>query len=1312
MNNLATYLPQDRRRALAQGKSLPDRAHGSVLFADISGFTPFTESLRHTYGPRRGAEELSKHLDAVYTALIAEVERYGGSVTGFAGDAITCWFNDKDEPAPPRAVACAVALQRAMQVFAEIALPNGETGRLTIKIGIATGEVRRLVVGDAAHYWLDVLAGETVNRTAVAEQLAFAPEILLDEKTTAALGDSITLNEWRTSGETGERFGVLGELTRVVEMSPVAPLPELAEEVTRPWLNPLVYERETTGHVLLQTDFRPCVALFVRFTGIDYEADTATDQLNQFIRPLQTILARYEGTLIDLTFGDKGSYVYINFGALSIHEDDARRAIKTALRLREVAQSLPFLEPLQIGITSGVMRTGAYGGITRRHYGALADEVNLAARLMSTAVAGEILVSEAVYQATRNDFLFEPQPWLNLKGKIAPITAYRLTAPQPTRPLLLHEPTYALPMVGREAELATIAQKLDLVAEGNAQIVSLVGEAGLGKSRLAAEVLQLAHGRGFASYGGACQSDGLNTPYLVWKQIWVSFFALETTQPPAAQIRHLREQVRRYASERENALPLLGRLLDLPIPDNSFTVGLEPKNRQTALHALLEDCLKRASQESPLLLLIEDLHWIDALSHDLLLELAQALSNFPIFFLTVYRPTELPRLQAPRLEARPNFTPITLSAFNETEARQIIQAKLNQLYPTQGRNVSPTLVQKLLTRAEGNPFYLEEVLNYLHGRGLDPRDATSWETELPDSLHALILSRLDQLQPSQQRTMRVASVIGRLFPVSWLIGYYPALGELPQVQADLAVLHDLDLTLLDSTEPEIAYLFKHIITHEVTYESLPYATRARLHEQLAHYLVEIQAPVDSIAYHYGQSNNTAQKIVYWQKAAEAAQANYANATALDYYEQLLGLLNTSPEMMPIYKQYGAVWERIGRFAEAEAAYRHALALAEEMADIEATAAIQCALGKLGQLSSQYEMALDWLTEAEKSYTAVGDQHGLVQVAAETGRTLYRQGLYEQSHARMSAALEMAHYNDDKRGLAQLYNNLAVLAFAQADMPTAQKHGQAAFALRRELGDKWGMAASLNNLGIIPWVLGDLTAAQELFAESLALKRQMGDKVGMANSLHNLGAVAYETHDYPTAQQFFEETLALRREIEDKVGLTHTLHSLGLLACDQGDLSLARAWHSEGLALAQAIGATPSIALELFGLGRVALMDAVANPTPDHIAEANRLLRESLLLRYEYGSHLSMASNLIALARLAVVVGQFTRAGQWLGTAVGILNTKQAKMREEVLNIYEQTIPLTRTALGKTAFEAAWAEGKAMGLEQAIAYALEQPTNDE
>ena len=168
---ITVYLPADRRLALARGTGLPDRAEGAALFADISGFTPLTEALTRTYGPRRGAEELTRHLNQVYDALIDEIDRQAGSVISFSGDAILCWF-DAAGPAPLRATACALAMQAAIQPFTSVALPSGETIRLAMKATVASGPVRRFLVGDPDIQLIDALAGATVARTAEAEHIA------------------------------------------------------------------------------------------------------------------------------------------------------------------------------------------------------------------------------------------------------------------------------------------------------------------------------------------------------------------------------------------------------------------------------------------------------------------------------------------------------------------------------------------------------------------------------------------------------------------------------------------------------------------------------------------------------------------------------------------------------------------------------------------------------------------------------------------------------------------------------------------------------------------------------------------------------------------------------------------------------------------------------------------------------------------------------------------------------------------------------------------------------------------------------------
>ena len=437
MNILQTYIPQDRLRALAYDEILPDRTSGTALFADISGFTPLTESLRHLLGQRRGAEELTKHLDTVYTALITEIERYGGSVIAFAGDAVTCWFDERtmdngqqtmvnDPSSAVYAVTCAFALQQVMQAFKAIALPNGTTTALALKVAVASGLARRFVVGDPSIHYLDALAGATVARTSTGEHLSERGDVLLDEATVNALGSSLTVHEWRTDPDSNERFIAVRKSDWQSDLQPslpASPTPELSLEQLRDWLHKAQIEREQS----FLTEFRPCVALFVRFMGIDYDSDSAESELDAFIRQMQTIVTRHAGTLMDINIGDKGSYAYVNFGALSAHEDDARRAVKTALELKQASEL-----QLQMGITQGVMRVGAYGGATRKMFGALGDDVNLAARLMTTASGGEILLSGHVHKAVTNDFVSEPRPPLPMKGKAEPLPVFAVTGGKTT----------------------------------------------------------------------------------------------------------------------------------------------------------------------------------------------------------------------------------------------------------------------------------------------------------------------------------------------------------------------------------------------------------------------------------------------------------------------------------------------------------------------------------------------------------------------------------------------------------------------------------------------------------------------------------------------------------------------------------------------------------------------------------------------------------------------------------------------------------------------------------------------------------------
>lgn len=421
---LSNYLPMDRRQALFRGETLPDRALGSALLADISGFTLLTAALAQELGLQRGAEELTRLLNEVYGALIAEVHGHRGSVIGFSGDAITCWLDGDDGL---RAVACGLAMQKAMGPFDAVQTPAGTAVSLAIKVALAAGPVRRFLVGDPGIQQIEVVAGRTLDLLAMAEHQATRGEVVAHSGLIDGTGASIGVAEWRTDAATGERFAVVAPLAATVPRQPWPELPpnSLSDEQCRPWLLPEVYQRLCSGCRQFLAELRPAVGLFLHFCGIDYDRDPqAGERLDAFVRWAQTIVQGQEGSLLQLTIGDKGSYLYAAFGAPVAHSDDEVRAVQAALALQSPPSELDFVTGIQIGLAKGRMRTGAYGSTAQRTYGVLGDKTNLAARLMQAA-AGGILCDEAVYEGARERFAFQELPPVWVKGRAEPIPVRR-----------------------------------------------------------------------------------------------------------------------------------------------------------------------------------------------------------------------------------------------------------------------------------------------------------------------------------------------------------------------------------------------------------------------------------------------------------------------------------------------------------------------------------------------------------------------------------------------------------------------------------------------------------------------------------------------------------------------------------------------------------------------------------------------------------------------------------------------------------------------------------------------------------------------
>lgn len=1148
--SLLAYVPMDRLRALSRGESLPERTQGSALFADISGFTPLTEALVRELGPQRGAEELTGFLNEVYDTLVDQLHHWGGSAIAFAGDAVTCWFDGDDGLS---AVACALSMQGAMGAFAAVTTPKGTVIELSMKAAVAVGPARRFLVGDPQSRVVEALAGATLERLAAAEHEANRGEVILAPCACSSLAERVEVADIRVADD-GRRFCVIRRLTvdpQTPELPDVA-IENLDEEEIRSWLLPAVYRRLDRGMGDFLAEIRETVAVFVRFSGIDYdEEEDAGEKLDAIIRAVQDIVDRYEGTMIDLNIGDKGSYLYVNFGAPLTHENNVARAASAALEMRDLPETLTFMDPLQIGVTQGRMRAGAYGGTAHRTYGVLGDAVNLSARLMMASQPGTVLASGKVQEQIAESFEWEILEPIRVKGKSEPQAVAVLKAVKPRIGMHLPDDVGAEPLVGRDEEVALLAEAMRGVLEGKGHIISIVGEAGLGKSRMVAKALSMARERGFEIYGGEAESHGVNSSYLVWHPIWRGILGVDPTRPQALQISRLRQRLGAVDENMVQRLPLLGPALQLSIKDNELTSGLDAKLRKSLLESLLVEILADKAAERPLLLVLEDCHWLDALSYDLMDEVARRIENLPVLIIRTYRDMGLEgEREAPASKlayhSSMELTPLTQDDLTKLAAMRLERIAAN------GRDAGATemLARRIAVQAEGNPFYLEELVNYVgsEASGVDADELS--DLALPSSLQGLVLSRLDQLAERPKTVLKVASVVGRVFHASWLKGIYPELGGTSEIVAYMQELCRQNFTVDDPSNGEDTYYFRNIITRGVIYDSLLHKMRTALHEKTGIFLEATYADepdqfLDLLAYHFDHSPNVDKRRYYLRRAGEFAQRTYANRAALSYYRKVLPLLPPE-DHIDILLRVGEVEKLVGQWNGAMEVFEEALTLSEATGHAKAIGRSYAAIAEMQRNKGNFAEAISSLEYARIAFDQINDQAGLAQVLQYSGIIAAQQGDLDEAEARFKESLEIRRAIDDQRGVANLLNNLMIIAEYRGELEIATSYQEEALAIRREVGDQRMIAISLSNLGNILQLRGELAAARERLEESIELQRGIGDRWYLGNALNNLGNVVRKQGSYREARQLYAESLAICRELGDGWATAYLLEDVGRL----------------------------------------------------------------------------------------------------------------------------------------------------------------------
>ena len=637
------------------------------------------------------------------------------------------------------------------------------------------------------------------------------------------------------------------------------------------------------------------------------------------------------------------------------------------------------------------------------------------------------------------------------------------------------------------------------------------------------------------------------------------------------------------SNPRSCCAPLLASLLDLPLADNDLTSQFDAKLRKTSLEGLLADALRARAAAEPLVLVLEDCHWLDPLSRDLLEVFARMLPALRVLIVVAYRPSG-DREGGVRIGELPYFEALPLAELVQDDAVALIRARL----ANGGMSTEPpaALVELVGRRAQGNPFYIEELLNFIASQGVDPRDERALaRLDLPETLHSLILSRVDKLAESPRQILKVASVVGRVFHSPLLPGVYPDLGTLDAVEERLRELDAVDLVKADEGT-ERTYLFKHVVTRDVAYESLPFAFRSLLHERVGDYVEEteedsIDRNLDLLAHHYWHSENRDKKREYLGRAGAAAQASYANASAIDYFERLAPLLSKGSRLDVLLK-LGKVLELVGHWQRAEQVDREALELAESLDDGLRRAACQTALAEVVRKQGRFPEAFELLNRAARGFAAFGDDGGVARVLHLTGTVAAQRGDYDKALTSYRKSLQIRERIGDKASMASLLSNLGVIAEYRGDYDGSRDFHERALALRESVGDRWAIGISMTNLGMIAVLQQRFDDARAWFEKSMRINREVGDTWMVANCNNNLGNATRGLGDYAAARVHYAESLRAYREYDDRWALAFLLEDVGVLAALRGDAASALELIGATDAIREAIGAprAPSLAQEL------------------------------------------------------------------------------------------------------------------------------------
>lgn len=1150
---LASYVPKlIQKRVVADPtpieSPLAEQFQAAVLFADISGFTLLTERLAER-GPS-GVEALARILNEYFGQLINIIHEYGGDVVKFAGDAvIAVWTIASDDGQADSATRADQwqwtmrAAECALKVREKLTNYKAEDQSLYLKLAVSMGDITSAHVGGVFNRWEFLLTGNPLVEVGIANNLAKAGEILVTPSAWKLIrNDSIAEPiefELKDTIAQGGRLNGLNKPSSIFN-SPEAPvIPSGVENSLRPYIPGAIINRLTAGQSSWIAELRRVTVLFINLPDLDQH--TKLELAQQITKLLQRSIYRYEGSINKINVDDKGITLVAALGLPPFsHEDDPARGVLAALTIRRELKALNVRS--FIGVATGRIFCGSVGNETRREYTTIGDAVNLSARLMAAAGMQDelaarygvpILCDRATYDSAKDAVEFQTLAPQQVKGRNEPVEAFH---PLEGKKSVIRPKAE---LIGRQEEKIMLAHALQELSRGTLnQTIIFSGDAGIGKSRLFEDLIRQAETLRVKTFHGEGDSIEKNSPYHAWRAMFHAMLGLDELiakqELSGADRVAIQSKIEAKLNEVESDLaryaPLLDVLLPIPISDNELTSAMTGEIRAGNTREVLTRLLGHAAQGAPLLIVMEDLQWFDSASWALLADAQQKVKPLLLALNTRPLPEPAPQTFKQILET-PQTQLIRLEAMSLDDVESLVCQRLGV------RSIPSAIGRLVREKSEGNPFFAEELAHALRDTGLvivdgyEARVNTQFtnfdDLVLPDTLQAAITNRIDSLDPSQQLTLKVASVIGRIFTLRLLQAVYPIDSDKPALPNYMDALTRLSLTLIESEAPDLAYIFKHAVTQEVAYNLMLFSQRRQLHQSVAEWIEKsnennLESYFPLLAYHWSQAaelpeasrnqHAIAKAVDYLEKAGEQAMQNYANREAVQFFEQALdwdeklpkpenaqALRDRDVRRARWHEKIGLAYYGLGLLPDCNTHIRQALrALGHHLP-------ASTFLFGLGIVPPLVRQAFHWFVPSRIGSARGRDR----EIALEIARLYELLGrMYFYSNETLPIMYSILHFLNyaEKAGatpeLASAYSGMAVLCgFAQLHT-LAEKYVERALAVAKEVNQPSNLitvnvVTSVYHISVGKWddIRAKAQKAREL-CEELGDYRQWGDALSV------------------------------------------------------------------------------------------------------------------------------------------------------------------------------------------------------------------------